>query len=471
MNITLDERGGIAKRLGLTKLNTGAAIDGTNTVQNLFFSTILNTNIVQTQTKIWKTTDFVTITAVATMTTAARMDFCDFAGKLVGVHPVDGVFDYDGTTWASRNATVKGNAIAAWQNKCWVTGDPTAGQKARVWWSNINSSATWTTASDFVDLREKDEASCTAIGAGEGMDIVGRPGLLVFKEESTYRINSSTTGAYTTLDSDIGAASSLSITTLGNRTVAFSKHGLWGTDGVSHPVDLVPKLKPLFTTDGLALDQLSKACAGVYRDRMLFSFPRKNSTVNNLTIEYHPQQGWSVVHDFGLSCMATNVASGTSKLYGGKTTVSDAYEVFKGGSDDGAAIASRFQTAWLDVGGDLTTRVRRARISHRGALDLYVKRDFDTGSGDLNQVPSGTMGAGIWNTFQWGIGIWGPEVGTEISHDVWELGICQRIALQFKQSGTTSASGQALLADGTVPEVGAFAVYGIRLDRTILGLS
>lgn len=150
-------------------------------------------------------------TLVHTFSTSDKIMVCDFAGLLVGVHPVDGVFTWTGAVFAIVAAGVRGNCIAAWQNKVWVGGDPN--NPSRVWWCNAGAPATWTTATDFADLREVNDQPVTAIGVGNGQDVVGRGALMVFKANSTYRIYSATTGAFTTLDGSRGAAGSEAVTT------------------------------------------------------------------------------------------------------------------------------------------------------------------------------------------------------------------------------------------------------------------
>ena len=52
LNVTLDERGGITKRLGLTKYN--ATQVGTGMLENCWYSSALNLIIVQQGTGLWK---------------------------------------------------------------------------------------------------------------------------------------------------------------------------------------------------------------------------------------------------------------------------------------------------------------------------------------------------------------------------------------------------------------------------------
>src|SRR6266508_3953312 len=126
------------------------------------------------------------------------------------------MFKYDGTTVTAIAAGPKGNAIAAWQNKLWVTGDPTA--KSRVYFCAAGDESSWPGTS-FVDLREKDQQPVLALAGASGIDVSGRPGLLAGKRRSTYRIYDSSTGAFQTLDTGVGVASPQAFTQIDQRTI------------------------------------------------------------------------------------------------------------------------------------------------------------------------------------------------------------------------------------------------------------
>ena len=170
-------------------------------------------------------------TALKTFSTSDKVQCVEFTGLLVVVHPVDGVFTWNGAgvIGAAVTAAVKGSCVCAWQNKVWVGGDP--GNPSRVWWSNAGTAATWTTATDFVDLREVNDFAVTAIGVGNGMDVVGRGSMQVFKGTSAYRIYSASTGAYITIDAYRGAATSESVTSVAGHVYFCNFYGIYRLDG------------------------------------------------------------------------------------------------------------------------------------------------------------------------------------------------------------------------------------------------
>lgn len=462
MNVTLDERGGVQPRLGYQALNQSALAGA---VDNIFFWQTVQLTIIQIGTTLYKTDDWSTITSFATFTTTARCSMCDFQGKLVVCHPVDGVFTYDNTTWTNRSTTVKGSTIAVWQNKAWVGGDP--GDPTVVKWCAIGDPTTWT-GTDFVNIREKDDAIITAIGVGQGMDVSGRPGLLVFKARSTYRINDSTTGEYTTLHPNAGAVSSLAVASIGGGAVgAIGTDGIYLSDGIETFQNVSQKLAPLFTTTGLNYATTAKWCAGIHNDRLVFSMTRAGSSNNDVTLEYYPVDGWFLPHSFGASAW-TRYFKDTQKTYMGKPGVSSAYQAFVGGSDAGSAIASRWQSAWFELNGGALARPRHARVWGRGAFTLQVLADFNDPPGEEYDFNFDSSVGGQWGVGKWGEFLWGPGP-FQGRDDIFSLGVMTHLSIRFEESTTTSGTGRNLLGDGNAIEAGPFAFYGARLGVVPLG--
>lgn len=472
MNISINERGGLEKRLGYVALNTGFA----NAPTNLFYSKTLSTFLVQDGTALKKTPDYVAVTTIHTFTTSARVGMCDFGGKLVVVHPIDGLFTYDGTTFSAVVTGPKGFACVAWQGKVHVIGDPA--NPTRLWASGVQDPTDWNEAGTggayHNDIREGpySDMPLTALGAGQGMDISGRPGLLVYKERSLHRVYQSsgtTAGAYTTLSIEAGAAGPLAVTTVLGRTVSISPYGIYETDGVKAPILVSARIANLFTPEQINFSQMANFAAGSYTDRVFFSIPwGAAQTTNNRTLEYSPIVGWIMPHDFGASCFTTSTKN-TEQLQGGSPTAGKVFHLFSGWSDDGAAITSRYQTRWFAPTGDNTIRVRRVRVSGRGIFSLYFKKDFQVSDGVLNAV-SLTSSAAVWGTSTWGVGVWGPG-GYEFYADFHSIGLGNSIAFMFKESSVVSATGPNLLEDGAAPQLGAFAVYSLQVQFVPLGVS
>src|SRR6266536_935061 len=191
-NITLDERGGVGKRLGMIKYN-GSAFEA-SLVSNTFYWPSGQNEITQCGAKLYKDTSTVSF---KTFTTTERCGFCDFKGLLIFIHPTDGLFKYDGATVTALAAGPKGRTVWPWQNKLWASDDPLA--KSRVYFSAAGDETSWP-GTAFVDLREKDTEAVVCLAGAAGVDVSGRQGLLAYKRRSLYRIFDSSTGAYQTLD-------------------------------------------------------------------------------------------------------------------------------------------------------------------------------------------------------------------------------------------------------------------------------
>ena len=473
-NVELDNRGGVVKRLGLTKYNSSQL--NTSAFKRVYYSPMLQIMVGQQGASLYTSTGSGVWSAIRkTFTSSATVGFCDFQGYIVCVHPVDGVWvSADGTTWsqtsggAANMEAVRGNTVAAWQNKVWVGGDTF--NKPRLWASNAGNPQLWTVASDYVDIRDKDNEKITCVGAGQGMDDIGRPGLLVFKEESCYRVYSAnaTTGFnYTTLSTHYGAAGTLAVCASEGMIGAISRKGIIVTDGVKEPVLVSAKVQPLFDPDQIAFAYSDLMAAGVAHQRhMVFSMPLVGSTVNSITLQYSPSVGWIVPMSFACSSF-TNWLKNDAILYGSSTTAGYVYRCYSGGDDDGAAIAARFNTKWFEPTSSGLLRLRRVRMTGRGTYSLYVRGDYTTAQGTLCQVVI-VGNSMLWGTGVWGTGTWGTQP-VEDFQDFYSLGTAKAVSFNLTESSSNTATSAKLLQTLATETVGSFALYEIILDYIPLG--
>jgi hypothetical protein len=463
-NVTLDERGGISKRLGYTKYNSSAF--GSSLVTNCFYWSTGQNLITQAGTKLYKDTS---TTEFKTFTTSERCGFADFTGLLYFIHPTDGLFSYDGTTVTARAAGPKGTTLAPWQNKLWAAGDPL--NKPRVYFSAAGDGTSWP-GTNFVDLREKDTEIVTCLAGASGLDISGRAGLLAFKRRSTYRIFDSSTGQFQTLDTQIGAASSISVVNGFQRTVALGESGIYWTDGVGPMRPASDKIVTLFDPTQIAFSQLDKFSAGIKGDRMYFSLPRAGATANNLELEHHPLQGWIVASSSAASCYATYGKDDQIMYAGSPSVVGQVYRRLTGGSDDGTAITSRFQGRWAEPTGGHQVRINRARVTGRGSFTLDVFTDYQL-SPSLSLTVNLSGSAAIYDDAgsvydQAGV-LYGPLKYQDFK-DFPQLGVMRAISLRFSETSSASTTGLPILGTGAAPEVGAYGAYGINLSYVPLGI-
>ena len=474
-NFIVNARGGLESRLGTTTGNTG---DATGPVIMSSMWPSVSRVVFQVGGKLYVTAVTATPTMafgtlVHTFTTSERIAVCEFNGQLVGVHPTDGVFTVDAAlTFTIVNATIKCIAIAAWQNYVWATGDKNF--PSRTWRSNLANAAVWTTASDFADFREKDDTPCTAIGGGSGMDISGRPTLLVAKRDSAYRINNPTTMAYTMLSRNVGCVNPYALATSGSFIGMLHTSGFYLTDGVSEPQKVSGKVDPAFDPENPAFTDFStidkwSAC----RHGKRFLFATGGSPVRTLW-EFDPVEKWVMRHDtlHGIGTLMTFTPTGIPGLgydavmCGGPIVANHYFVLFRNtvgtdcddfGNSSGMSIAAA--SKWFRPNGLGKVNLRHLRALCRSgvadALTLQALKNFDE-SGAVRSLNVLTA----------------PNGQFEYGHaDLWGIGKGQSFKFRWFGTQTTiyTSAGDVLLG-ATQPRVtGEFAVYGLEATAYSLG--
>lgn len=463
-NVTFDERGGATSRLGYAKDNVDVFSGGV--VQNQFWSQVLAAKITQAGPSLYLG---ITNTARKTFTTSELVTFCEMNSLIIVCHPTDGLFtSADAITWtavADPDAP-KGTCVAVWQNKVYV-GQP----GGKVSWS-VATDPTSYVATDFNKLWEKDQQAIVALHIGSGQDILGKPGLLCFKQESAYRIGDSATGAYVTIDATVGAAGPLAVVGVGSKVISISKRGIfWWREDQAGMVDASNRFLPLWDPSQVNLAKLNLWCAGREGNRAIFSLTRGSSTANDLAIEYSPDQQWLAPRSDAMSCYATSTGAGEI-LYGGSPTVSgQTYQLNTGGTDDGVAISGRFQTRWIELSTDFLASVWQIRLQGRGAGDCTVRKDYASSGGSSAPFNFAQPGS-HWDTgLHWDTGItWAVPV-FQSTIPRYSIGTCRQMSLLFEFTVSTTVAGPQVLGAGVAPQVGAFGLYGITWLYTALGLA
>lgn len=457
-NVTFDERGGVSSRLGYVKTN-GTPFSG-GVVKNVFWSQLLGARVTQAGAVIYLAD---TNTARHTFSTSALVTFSELADKLVAVHPVDGIFtSTDGITWtvvADADAPTTGLlCVCTWQNKLFV-----GASDGTLYWSALGDPTSWVTT-DFNKIWEKDRQPIVALHIGSGQDILGQAGLLVFKQESFYRVDDSTTGSYTTVDATIGAAGPLSVTGVGAKVIWIGKHGVyWWADGVVGAQNgTADRFQPLWNSGQLNLTQQTLWCAGRKGTRSVFSLTRAGSTANDLSFEYHPDQGWLAPGSNAMSAYAS--ATGSSDMvYGGSPSVTgQVYTLDQGGTDDGAAISWRFQTRWFDLAGGLLATVWQVRAQMRGAGVFTVLKNYEA-SGMGKDYPfdlGNTVGTYDSGDFYDSGGLYGISV-FQATAKFFSIGTLKQMSFRFTGSSSDTATGVPLLGGAVGPTVGSFGLFGL----------
>lgn len=449
VNVTLDEHGGVSSRLGYSKFN-GTPFAAAK-VSNVFYWEGQGAIVTQCGASLYLNASLVSF---KTFTTSARCGMAEFGGKLCIIHPVDGFFTYDTVVVTAIATGPKGDSLAPWQNKLW-TNDKSGANPSRVHWCAVGDPTTWNVG-DVNDIRDVDGSQVVNVFSGQGQDIKGAAGLLVFKQQSTYRINDSTTGAYTTIDLAVGAASSLSVVSVLGRILVLSPRGVFQTDGVSGLVSVSDKLAPIWSPASLAYNHLDLFCAGAAGDRAYFSVPTLGQAANNIMFEYHPIHGWFTSNSNAASCYTLYTQSGNSSIVTGSPSINgQVYVQLSGGSDDGATISAYWRTGWVVLNDGLAARLNRLRVTGRGSFSLFAYRDYQYDPADLFTAAARaldlTLATGYFAT----------------QKDVYSLKKGRAFSFYFVGGSTTTVLLPAQW--GQARQVGAWSVQELDLDAVPLG--
>jgi len=348
VNATLARRGAALVRNGCALAVTLPA----GTASYLYYSPALDRWYCQVGTELYRrpgdlSGSWTDITTVS-LTTVAPVAMCDFQDVVVICHPVDGVYTHDGGTGVitNRSTTAKGYAIAVFKNRVWVA------DGKRLWYSDLGSSTVYTTATGFVDVREKDDEDITALAGSAGA-------LLAFKKRSAYRVTDAATGAYQTIDWSNGCVGPRAITSLRGKAYGWGTDSIYSWDGVGAGKEIGDKVTPLFecvTGDPeLYYDNVSVAA---YNGRVFFAYPQLGQTsagaAQSLTdlLELEPLSGAIMVHRLASDEQFAALVAKGRRLFSALSSSANLYELFSGtpGADNSVNYTSYYKTPPLNLG-------------------------------------------------------------------------------------------------------------------------
>ncbi len=474
-NVTLDERGGVVKRLGHTKWNTTPAA---NLIQDTYHSVLTSRLFWYSPADgcLYSDEGNGALALRHTFTAGSRISLVDFAGKLYAVHPVDGLYESTaGLTWA---ATVKGGhstnipkgtLLAVWQNKLWVAG----ADGNKLWFSAPGDATDWDTADlgGSVNVREKNDTAIVALHGGSGFDFQSQPGLFVFKNDSTYRVIDSDTGAYITVDGMVGAAGKNAVTELYGELIILSRRGVYMTKKQSAVVPAAEKIAPLFDPSSLDDTKMANWCVGYKGDRVYLSVTRQGSSVNDLALEFAPLYGWVAPGSNAMGVYQTLTGNSAETLLGGSpTTAGQIYQLQTGGADDTADIASWFTSKWLSLQGTHQARMNNLKLLGRGYVTVTTRTDFALSGGYAEAVNFNRFAGSRWGTATWGTDRWGGP-SLEDYLDVRPRTIGRSFQIRIDETSSLTFTNPELLGTGAALQAGAWALYGIDAQFAPLGLN
>lgn len=456
-NVSINQRGGIEKRTGFSKWNTSGQPSAK--ILTAYYSRAIDKILwFCDDKKLYPESSNAAFGAsIKTFTTTDAVTFADFAGKCYVLHPVDGLFSYDGTTFSAAIATAPaGVSIATWQNKLWIAGT----NSVRLYACAAGDPTTWSTGSGGLtnDVRAKDDTFLKALAASEV------EGLSIFKEESTYRVYDSSTGAYQTIDQRFGASNHFAVTSMYGHMYVANKRGIFSTSGASKLVEVSAKISRLFDSPALNETKANLWCAGYSPGKVRFSLTSGAATTNNLVLEYDPRWNAWTAHSCAVSAYV-QYGIGDDTLLGAAPAVNgQAYKLYDTvGTDDGLAIASRIVTAFARPTNGGRFRLRQLVLRGRGAFTL--SRIINSGLDSDLAYSINTTGStgGVWDTSLWddAAAIWGPTF-FEGTQNIYSIGTMNEVAFKIEESGSTTGTMPNMLSTISGATVGYWALYSLR---------
>jgi hypothetical protein len=475
LNVVLDERGGVNKRLGYVRWNATAL-----PVEPEFgyASAVCGCNLwyCPDDGKLYRDVNG-TLTNVKTFSISGNVSIVDFVGATYLMHMTDGLWrSTDGTTWtkvvATSGSVPVGDQLAVWQNKLWVANSTTTllsycapGDPAK-WNPTDNAGANY--------IREGNDFPIVCLYGTSGVDFTAHPALLVGKrsgsEGSMHRVTDASTANYVTIDQSAAPGGPGSITNIYGYLYVIGPLGIFKTDGQSPLQPISQKLGKLFTPDAIDYTRASEMVAARTADgRLRFSFTQKGETGNDRTLEYHPLFDAFTMRD-DAACAYLETLDG--RLLGASPSSPGRIWYFdSGGADDGANIASRILTGVFEPGGGYEARLQHIRVTGRGTFTLGALPDF--AAGGKEKVITLAAAAGLqWDVNGWddpGFG-WG-EAANEGTGNFWPRLEARSFQVKLSESSTVVSVNPPLNEGGVALPSGGWACYGLRLSFTPLSPS
>ena len=475
LNVSVDPRGGIKLRNGVTAINgtaEGSNINGLGAFFTDGGTTQVIANIAAASSNIKYSTggNFTTLSGPTARTNTSRMYGMTMNNVFYGVSGDVVSFKWDGSSGADLGTTLNGSAgnfpiaqyVAFWNNFAWVgkTREPSTYFNSRLRWSNANDPEKWT-ANDYVDI-DVGEGGGTITGL---VPLADR--LLVFKTNSVHAMYGFGSDSFqlTTLIRGVGsiALSSPVITPMG---VFFwhDRAGVFLYDGETFR-NVFTKLVPAIDNGRISFTNPPQLAW--FEDRLYVSidmleyYKSGTQTTKRHVLVYDPTiDAWTLT-DVDAKTLFTYTPPNAEPLLLGacssntgrvvKFEQSNPTDSYNGSST--TRISSHFTTPWI-TGKNPVERKRWGRpqivLDAAQSLDMAVDvyQDYDKASTNriVNIDVAGRDSTSVWaadasGSTTWtadadgtdGTGVWAAESASSITDVIRapSLGNAKAVALKF----------------------------------------
>lgn len=388
-----------------------------------------------------------------------------FLDDLYYSNTTDGLIQRTGGSTNAIAAAPKGNLLAVWRQRLWVSGVPA--HPYRVYWSGAGDPTNWTNiATNFVDLpfgSSDDAITGLYPGPNPGNAFDGSDGLLVFKRHATHRIinDADNTGGVVIggqnilIDNGTGAVSQRVIVSLAGLIWFLAPDGVYTSDGVHPAVLRTPQLGG-FLQQIHSVGAYPTAHAVAFNGSYLVSIKPQAQSTNTLVLEVYAQlphrsDGGQPVTAMDLQTRAMTVFPDTA---GPKLWFADAVSPATGyvrnwpsgghdvtGSATPKAITAYARTGALNFGTITPKRLRRIVADARGQLTVGVVPDYDTTTfGEPHTFLNQTSDGPTWDDFNWDESVWGGAAQA-IQSSNWYSQRGRRFTFALWESSTGTVTG------------------------------
>tara|TARA_R110001583_G_scaffold146456_1_gene298494 strand:- start:3411 stop:5000 length:1590 start_codon:yes stop_codon:yes gene_type:complete len=477
LNVTVDPRGGIKLRNGVTALNSsalGADVEGLAS----FFTDGGTSQIIAnhgTAVVYGTGSNFSVMSGQTARTADTRLYGMTMNNIFYGVSGDKVSFKWTGSGSGSDRGTdtdgTDGNFpiaqyVTFWNNFAWVgkTREPTTYHNSRVRWSNANQAEKWT-ATDYVDvdIGEKGDVITGLVPLADRM--------LIFKNNSVHAIYGFDSDSFQlmTLSRDLGSiALSTPVSTPYGVFFWHDRAGVYLYDGEKF-VDVFSKIRPAIDNGRISFaspPQLAWFETRLYLSLdMLEYYADGTQATKRHVLVYDPSiLAWSLSDIDAVALHVHTPPGGLPLLLGAceantgrvikleQSNPTDAYD-----ASSAVRIDSYFTTPWLSGKNPVVKKrwgrpqvVLDAASSLTMAVDVYTDYDKASSRKTVDINIEGRESTSVWNTATWGnadgtqhtapLGIWAAEAANSITDviRVQSLGNAKSVAL--KVNGPSESS-------------------------------
>jgi hypothetical protein len=327
---------------------------------------------------------------------------------VTGTGTANTVYKWNGVVWAAATGVRLGGAgnyplmLEGKPGDNRLVGAFATSSYSRVGFSGAGTPETWG-ANDYVDVTPGDGERITAMVAWRDM-------VFVFKETKFFVFGTTSTSGtgsaifnYRTVATGVGAVGRACAVASPNGVYFLSRRGIYRTTGdapqlVSRAIDPIFRGgASSFYTGGVLNTAYIARCQLMWHDeRLFFAYPSGTATANDRLLVFDPETDQWLLWDVPANGLSSYFNGTEQQLAFTYATGSNHVGVLSGSftTDDGTAIASRYQSGFYEAGKPgADTFTRSTRLWGTGTPTLGVLTNYATSDTDAAAVTLGTSPA------------------------------------------------------------------------------